>query len=161
MGAPPVTGRPPTSGKRVAVAARVVGLAVAGAVVAVAVPGPVVAVAFPGAVVDVEVGDCAAQFGPEMVLDCSVTAPVCAKARPFKVAPVFMLMDVRAKIFPMNEVVVSRVAELPILHHTLQGSPPVTDEPGEVMRVDTVLKIQTPDPVRFRFPESEKLLVEQ
>jgi hypothetical protein len=61
----------------------------------------------------------------------------------------------------MNEVVVSRVAELPILHHTLQGSPPVTDEPGDVMSVDTVLKIQTPDPVRVRFPLSEKLLVEQ
>ena len=70
-------------------------------------------------------------------------------------------MSVSAKIFPMNEVVVSSVAELPTLHHTLQGSPPVTDEPGDVIRVDTVLKIQTPDPVRFRFPDNVKLLVEQ
>jgi hypothetical protein len=29
------------------------------------------------------------------------------------------------------------------------------------MRVDAVLKIQTPDPLRFRFPVREKLLVEQ
>jgi hypothetical protein len=101
------------------------------------------------------------QPAPEIVLESSVTAPVWARARPFKVAPVFRLMDVRARIFPMKEVVVSRVAELPILHHTLQGSPPVTDEPGDVMRVDTVLKIQTPEPTRFRFPVSEKLLVEQ
>jgi hypothetical protein len=42
---------------------------------------------------------------------------------------------------PINEVVVSRVVELPILHHTLHGSPPVTDEPGDVIRDDTVLKI--------------------
>jgi hypothetical protein len=69
------------------------------------------------------------------------------------------VIEVSAKIFPLNEVVVPRVAELPILHHTLQGSPPVTDEPGDVMRVDAVLKIQTPDPVRLRFPVSEKLLV--
>src|SRR5450759_2328087 len=97
----------------------------------------------------------------EISLVSNVTAPVCTRARPFKVAPVFILMDVSAKIFPMNEVVVSSVAKLPILHHTLQGSPPVTDEPGDVMSDDAVLKIQTPDPTRFRFPVSEKLLVEQ
>jgi hypothetical protein len=71
------------------------------------------------------------------------------------------LTPFKARMFPMNDVVVSSVTELPILHHTLQGSPPVTDEPGEVISVDTVLKIQTPDPVRLRFPLSEKLLVEQ
>jgi hypothetical protein len=70
-------------------------------------------------------------------------------------------MSVSARILPMNAVVVSRVAELPTLHHTLQGSPPVIEEPGDVMRVDTVLKIQTPDPVRVKFPVNEKLLVEQ
>lgn len=105
----------------------------------------------------------AAHTGPVMVLESSVTVPAsCANSRPFKVAPVFIaLTPSSAKILPMKEVVVSKVAELPILHQTLQGSPPVTDEPGEVMSVDTVLKIQTPDPVRFRFPLSEKLLVEQ
>ena len=105
----------------------------------------------------------ATQFGPEMVFPSKVTVPaVCTKSRPFKVAPVFRaLTPLSAKIFPINEVVVPRVTELPTLHHTLQGSSPVTDEPGEVISVDTVLKIQTPDPVRFKFPDSEKLLVEQ
>jgi hypothetical protein len=56
----------------------------------------------------------------------------------------------------MNEVVVSRVAELTTLHHTLHGSPPVTDEPGDVMRVAADLKIQTPEPLRARFPVSRK-----
>jgi hypothetical protein len=111
--------------------------------------------------VDVGVAAGAAQIGPVMVLLSNATWPFCAKTRPFKVAPVFMVMLVSAKTLPRNEVVVSKVAELPILHQTLQGSPPVTDEPGDVMRVDTVLKIQTPEPVRFRFPVKEKLLVEQ
>lgn len=105
----------------------------------------------------------AAQIGPVMVLESNVIVPAdCVKNRPFKVAPVFMaLIPLSVKIFPMNEVVVSRVAELPILHHTLQGSPPVMDEPGDVIRDETVLKIQTPDPVRFKLPLSVKLLVEQ
>jgi hypothetical protein len=65
-------------------------------------------------------------------------------------------MDVSARIFPMNEVIVSRVAELTTLHHTLHGSPPVTDEPGDVMSVAADLKIQTPDPLRVEFPVSRK-----
>src|SRR5680860_155681 len=101
------------------------------------------------------------QVGPVIVLASNVTAPVCTKARPFKVAPVFNAIDVSARIFPIKLVVVSRVAELPILHHTLHGSPPVTDEPGDVISVDAVLKIQTPDPVRVKSPVNEKLLVEQ
>lgn len=122
----------------------------------------VVVVLAPG-VVDPGVGVAAAHVGPVIVLASSVTVPAdCAKTRPFKVAPVCRAVTpLSAKIFPMNEVVVLRVAELPILHHTLQASPPVTDEPGDVMSVETVLKIQTPEPVRFRFPLSEKLLVEQ
>jgi hypothetical protein len=102
-----------------------------------------------------------AQVGPEMVLASNVTSPVCARARPFNVAPLRSQTDVSAKIFPINEVVVSRVAELPTLHHTLQGSPPVTDEPVDVVSPDTVLKIQTPDPVRFKFLVSKKLPEEQ
>jgi hypothetical protein len=105
----------------------------------------------------------AAHVGPVMVLAFKVTVPAdSAKTRPFRVAPVFKaVVPFCAMIVPINDVVVPRVAELPIRHHTLQGSPPVTDEPGDVIIVDTVLKIQTPDPVRVRFPESEKLLVEQ
>lgn len=113
--------------------------------------------------VGVGVGVGLAHVGPLIVLEFNVTVPAdSAKKRPSKVAPLFMALTPFCDItVPMNAVVVSRVVELPILHHTLQGSPPVTDEPGDVMSVDTVLKIQTPDPVRLRFPESEKLLVEQ
>jgi len=64
-------------------------------------------------------------------------------------------------MFPSNEVAVSSVTALPILHHRLQGSPPVTDEFGDVISVDTVLKIQGPDPVSVRFPVSRKLPAEQ
>lgn len=104
------------------------------------------------------------QVGPVIVLSSKVTlAPDSAKNRPFKVAPVCMaLTPVCDKTVPMNEVVVKRVVELPTLHQTLQGSPPVTDEPVAVMSVDTDLKIHTPVfPVRVRFPDSEKALVEQ
>jgi hypothetical protein len=112
----------------------------------------VVVLPFPLGVVHIE---------PLMVLASKVIAPVCANARPFKVAPVFKLMEVRAKMLPMKLVVVSSVAELPILHHTLHGSPPVTDELDDVTRDDTVLKIQTPDPERVRLPVSKKLPTEQ
>jgi hypothetical protein len=104
-----------------------------------------------------------AHVGPVMVLASSVTvAADSAKNRPFKVAPVFIALAPFCDItVPINDVVVSRVVELPILHQTLQGSPPVTDDPGDVMSVDTVLKIQTPDPVRVSLPLREKELVEQ
>lgn len=101
--------------------------------------------------------------GPLMVLACNVTVLAANPTiLPFTVAPVFRaVVPLSAKRFPLNAVVVSRVAALPILHQILQGSPPVIDEPGDVMSVDTVLKIHTPEPVRFRFPVSVKLLVEQ
>jgi hypothetical protein len=104
-----------------------------------------------------------AQVGPVIVLPFSVTVPAdSAKIRPFKVAPVFKAsVPFWAMIVPINEVVVPRVAELPTRHQTLQGSPPVTDEPGDVIMVDTLLKIQTPEPVRVRLPDSVKALVEQ
>ena len=102
-----------------------------------------------------------AQPAVETLLLCSVTAPVCARARPFKSAPVFRVMLVSARIFPLNEVVVSRVADEATLHHTLHGSPPVTDEPGDVISVDnTDLKIQTPDPLSVKFPVSMKALAQ-
>jgi len=107
-----------------------------------------------------ELGE-AAHVGAVIVLPSNVTAPVCTIAQPFSIAPLFIPMDVRARIFPINEVVVSSVAELPTLHHTLQESLPVTEEPGEVISVDTVLKMKTPDPLRVKFPVSKKLPAEQ
>jgi hypothetical protein len=95
-----------------------------------------------------------------LIIDTSPMVP--AMARPFNVAPLFMVMDaVSVKIFPMNEAVVPRDAEVLILHHTLHGSPPITDEPDPIIRSDPVLKIQTPEPLRVRVPVSERLLVEQ
>ena len=93
--------------------------------------------------VGVGVGVAAVQVGPVIVLALNVTVAADSPTiRPSKVAPLFMAFTpLRANIFPINEVVVSSVTELPTLHHTLQGSPPVTDEPGEVMSVDTVLKM--------------------
>jgi hypothetical protein len=95
----------------------------------------------------------------------NVTVPrVSAKTRPFKVAPVTkaLVLAPWAIIVPSNEVVEPRVALLPTLHHMLQGSPPVTDEPDAVISVDTVLKIQTPGPVvRVKVPVSEKELASQ
>jgi hypothetical protein len=51
--------------------------------------------------------------GTTMVLDCMVTPPVRARARPSKVAPVSREMDVIAMIVPWNTEVVPSVAELP------------------------------------------------
>jgi hypothetical protein len=96
-----------------------------------------------------------------IVLLSRVTAPFCASARPSNVAPFSREIDVRARMLPTNEVVVSRVAELPIRHQTSQGSPPVTDESGDVKRADAVLKTQTPEPERVRLPVSKKLPPEQ
>jgi hypothetical protein len=97
-----------------------------------------------------------AQAGPVIVLLSSVTAPVCAIARPFKVAPVCRLIDVRARMLPMKLVPVPRVADETTLHHTLHGSPPVTDEFAAVVRVAADLNIQTPEPLSVRFPVRRK-----
>jgi hypothetical protein len=109
--------------------------------------------------VSVAVGDSA--YGPNILLSSSETAPVWARARPFNLAPVFKVIETKARMFPSNEVFEPRVAELPTCHHTLDGFPPVTEEPEDVSNVDSVLKIHMPEPIRFKFPLSEKLLVEQ
>ena len=90
-----------------------------------------------------------------MVLASNVTA-ACAKARPFRLAPVCMLMLVPARILPTIEELGKMSAAETSLHQTLHGSPPVTDESADVVSVDADLKIQTPDPLRVRFPVSKK-----
>ena len=84
----------------------------------------------------------------------NVTEPVCARARPFKFAPVARVIEVRARIFPINEVFVPRVAELTTRHHTLHGSPPTILASPDVMRVEADLKIQTPVPLSVSVPDS-------
>ena len=103
---------------------------------------------------DVEVVD--EHVGPEMVFESNVTAAVYAKARPFKVAPVAIVIDVDARMFPINEVYVPRVAELTTLHHTLHGSPPTILAVPEVTSVAADLKIQTPDPLKVSVPDNAK-----
>jgi hypothetical protein len=179
MGPPPAPGKPVTTGKSVAVGGRRVGVDVGVAVgvdvgvdvgvgVAVGVDMGVDVVVDMGVDGVVDVGaiavcvSSAAQIGLVMVLLSNVTAPVCTRARPFKLAPVCRAMDVSARIFPMNLVPgARREKEEPILHHTLHGSPPVTDELAEVVSVDADLKIQTPeDPLSVRFPVSMKAVAQ-
>lgn len=85
-----------------------------------------------------------------MVLLSNVTAALRAKARPLNVAPVFIEMEVSARIFPINVVPVLIVAELGTFHQTLQDeATPVANTtleapPADVMSVDADRKIQTP-----------------
>ena len=107
-----------------------VGVGISSVAVAVTV-AVVVAVAVAVAVavdVGVDVGSCT-QMGPSMVLESNVTAPVCARARPFRVAPVCRAMLVRARTSPIKLLFTPRVADEPTLHHILHGSPPITDAP--------------------------------
>ncbi len=164
IGAPPVLGKPVTTGKSVAVAdvapPAAVGAAVAaevaaavGAAVAAEVAA-VVAVATEVAAAVVGVVDAARQDELVMMLLSRVTAPVSARARPFKCAPAPTVMDVEARMVPVNEVFVPRVAELTSRHHTLQGSPPTTLAVPDVISVDADLKTQTPDPLRVSVPDN-------
>jgi hypothetical protein len=79
-------------------------------------------------------------------LESSVTAPFRARTLPETLAPLFRVMLVSAMIFPMNDVDVPRVAELPTCQKTLHGWPPLvssTDEPAAVVRVLPVRNTQT------------------
>ena len=162
-----MSGKPVTTGKSVAVGA-VVGVAVGvsiddvvvGVAVGPSVVGVAVGVSVGGAVVGVLVEvavavGAAAQIGPKMLLASNVTA-ACARARPFKLAPVCRLILVPARMLPMTEELAKRSAAETSLHHTLHGSPPVTDEPADAVSVAADLKIQTPDPLSVRFPVNRK-----
>jgi hypothetical protein len=56
-----------------------------------------------------------------MVLVSKVTAPFRARALPWRVAPVVTVIELRAKMFPANELVVPRVAEVPTCQNTLEA----------------------------------------
>ncbi len=61
------------------------------------------------------------QVQPLIVLWSNVTEPVCASARPVTVAPVVIVIEVEASMFPKNVVFVPRVAELPTCQYMLQA----------------------------------------
>jgi hypothetical protein len=105
----------------------------------VVVVAPAVVVVEGAAVVDV-VGADRLQVGDVMVLSSNVTAPFRASARPSRVAPVFMVIDERARMLPTNDVVVAMVAELPTCQSTLHACTPpdrTTRLPGAVISVLT------------------------
>src|SRR5450759_48915 len=87
-----------------------------------------------------------AQLLTETLLLSSVTAPFRAKVRAVTFAPVFSVMLDSARIFPANDVVVPRVAELPTCQKTLHTDPlliTTTDEPLAVVSVLPILKMKT------------------
>jgi hypothetical protein len=126
-----------------------------GAVVEVDDPGAVVEVDDPGAVVVEVVEDsglvvvvvaAAAQMPFVMVLVSSVTAPLRAKSCPCTVAPVFAVIDVKAKMCPTKWEFVPRVAELPTFQKVRQYRAPLmrfTLLFDAVMSVDAVWNTKT------------------
>ena len=92
-----------------------------------------------GTVVEVVVDDDRRQVGTVMVLVSMVTAPVLARTRPVTVALVVSVIDVDARIEPLNWVVVPSVAELPTCQNTLHACAPfsrATTLPDAVVNVD-------------------------
>jgi len=80
------------------------------------------------------------------VLLSSVTAPLRAKSLPSTVAFVLAVIDVRARMFPLNVVAVPRVAELPTCQKTLQDRAPLirlTLLPEAVVSVDPIWNMNT------------------
>jgi hypothetical protein len=88
------------------------------------------------------------------VLVSSVTAASRARSLPATVALVVAVMLVAARIFPLNVVLVPRVAELPTCQYTLQGWSPnapenTTDEAEAVVNVLGILNTHTLLPVEL------------
>ena len=154
-GPPPVTGGAEIGG--------IVPPVTGGAVVVVVEVVEVVDVVDVVDVVEV-VGVTAAHVGPEITLPSRVTPPFRAKARPFRVAPVFIEMEVRARMLPTKDAVVPRLAELPTCQKTLQGcTPPVkmTWLAGATVKVETLWKMKTElaSPESVSVPVSDRPLL--
>ena len=76
-----------------------------------------------------------------MLLLSSVTAPFLASALPMMFASVFRVMLVSAIRFPIKDVVVPSVAELPICQATPHGLPPLIRSTDEALAVVSVLPV--------------------
>jgi hypothetical protein len=59
--------------------------------------------------------------GTVIALVSMVTAPFRARALPWRVAPVVSVMELRAKMFPANELLVPRVADDPTCQKMLEA----------------------------------------
>ena len=91
------------------------------------------------------------QLHPVMTSVSSVTAPLRASALPSKFTPVVIVMDVSARMFPLNTEFVPKVAELPTCQKTLQASAPLTRTtwlPLPVVRVEAIWKMNTASELR-------------
>ena len=89
------------------------------------------------------------------VLLSSDTRAFRAKALPFKVALVFIVILVSAKMFPTIAVDVPMVAELVTCHHTPQAEAPLVSAIAELLAVVSELaiwKMYTPAPLRVSVP---------
>ena len=76
----------------------------------------------------------------------NVTAPFRASALPSRFTPVVIVMEVSARIFPLNTEFVPRVAELPTCQKTLQALAPLARIillPLPVVSVDAIWKMKT------------------
>ena len=83
---------------------------------------------------------------------------------PFTVAPVFSVMDVRARIDPWKLVVVPSVAELPTCQKTLHGEAPLmsfTWLADAVMSVDAAWKTKTAAGIALRVERQRSGQVER
>ena len=131
-----------------------------GAVVGAAIGAAVAAVgATVGAVVGAAVGAAlAASVGAGVAVAAAlhdvrviaslmrVTAPFRARARPFTLTPLFIVIDVRARMVPVNVELDPSVAELVTCQKMLHGCAPLirlTELDDAVMRSDVAWKIQT------------------
>ena len=99
------------------------------------------------------------QEGVVTILVSKVTAPFCASALPFSVAPVVTVTDVSAKMLPLNVELVPRVAELPTCQKMLRDCAPparTIELLGSVVSPEAIWKIQTafasPPPSSVRVP---------
>ena len=117
-----------------------------------AAPGAAVVAVVAGAVVGVVANTVAGAqvVGTVMVLASRVTAALRARMRPWTVAPVSSVAEVRAISVPTNVLDDARVAELPTTQKTLHAWAPFsssTDEPEAVTRSEEAWKMNTPLPL--------------
>ena len=93
----------------------------------------------------------AAQNGVVMSLSSSVTAPLPARARPTRSAPVFMVIEVSAMMLPTRSLFEPSVAELATCQNTLHGEAPLRKTTvlfEAVINVEEIWKMNTA-PVSF------------
>lgn len=115
-------------------------------VVVVVVFFATVVVVEPTVVVVVGEGADAKHVGTLMVLASSVTAPLRASTRPWRVAPVLSVAEVKARMVPTKLLEVPKVAELPTCQNTLQACAPFSSTtvlPDAVISVDPAWKMKT------------------